>query len=110
MLAARATGAGEMRMMLRHVLPNIMPVLIVLATTAIGGIVLAEAALSFLGYGVPPPQPTWGGMLTGSAVQYMVDNSWMVVWPGLALALTVYSANMFGDALRDVLDPRLRGS
>ena len=109
-LAARATGAGEMRMMLRHVLPNIMPVLIVLATTAIGGIVLAEAALSFLGYGVPPPQPTWGGMLTGSAVQYMVDNSWMVFWPGLALALTVYSANMFGDALRDVLDPRLRGS
>ena len=108
--AARSVGAGGLRIMLKHILPNIMPVMIVLGTTAIGGIVLAEAALSFLGYGVPPPQPTWGAMLTGSAVQYMTDNPWMMIWPGLALALTVYSANMFGDALRDVLDPRLRGS
>jgi peptide/nickel transport system permease protein len=96
--------------MLRHILPNIMPILIVLATTALGGFVLAEAGLSFLGYGVPPPQPTWGGMLTGSAVQNMVANPWIVFWPGAVLAATVYSANMFGDALRDILDPRLRGS
>ena len=108
--SARAVGASEMRMMLRHILPNIMPILIVLATTALGGFVLAEAGLSFLGYGVPPPRPTWGGMLTGSATQNMINNPWIVVWPGLALAMTVYSANMFGDALRDVLDPRLRGS
>ncbi len=108
--AARSLGATDARLLLRHILPNIMPVLIVLATTALGGFVLAEAGLSFLGYGVPPPQPTWGGMLTGSAVQNMVANPWIVIWPGAVLAATVYSANMFGDALRDVLDPRLRGS
>lgn len=108
--AARSLGASELRLMLRHILPNIMPILIVLSTTALGGYILAEAGLSFLGYGVPPPTPTWGGMLAGSAVQYMVSNPSMVIFPGLVLALTVYSANMFGDALRDVLDPRLRGS
>ena len=108
--AAKSLGATELRMMLRHILPNIMPILIVLSTTALGGYILAEAGLSFLGYGVPPPTPTWGGMLAGSAVQYMVNNPSMVIFPGLVLALTVYSANMFGDALRDVLDPRLRGS
>jgi len=108
--AARSMGADDIRLMLRHILPNIMPILIVLATTALGGFVLAEAGLSFLGYGVPPPQPTWGGMLTGSAVQNMVANPWIVFWPGAVLAATVYSANMFGDALRDILDPRLRGS
>ena len=108
--AARSLGATEMRLMVRHILPNIMPILIVLASTGLGGYILAEAGLSFLGYGVPPPTPTWGGMLAGSAVQYMVNNPSMVIFPGLVLALTVYSANMFGDALRDVLDPRLRGS
>ena len=108
--AARSLGATETRLMLRHILPNIMPILIVLASTALGGYILAEAGLSFLGYGVPPPTPTWGGMLAGSATQYMVSNPSMVIFPGLVLALTVYSANMFGDALRDILDPRLRGT
>lgn len=108
--AARSLGATEIRLMLRHILPNIMPILIVLSSTGLGGYILAEAGLSFLGYGVPPPTPTWGGMLAGSAVQYMVSNPSMVIFPGLVLALTVYSANMFGDGLRDVLDPRLRGT
>lgn len=108
--AARSLGATEIRLMLRHILPNIMPILIVLSSTALGGYILTEAGLSFLGYGVPPPTPTWGGMLAGSAVQYMVNNPSMVIFPGVVLALTVYSANMFGDGLRDVLDPRLRGT
>lgn len=108
--AARSIGADDMRLMTRHILPNIMPILIVIGTVALGGFMLAEAGLSFLGYGVPPPRPTWGGMLSGSAIQYMLVNPWMVVWPGVVLAATVYSGNMFGDALRDVLDPRLRGS
>ncbi len=108
--AARSLGATELRLMLRHILPNIMPILIVLSSTALGGYILTEAGLSFLGYGVPPPTPTWGGMLAGSAVQYMVNNPSMVIFPGIVLALTVYSANMFGDGLRDVLDPRLRGT
>ena len=107
--AARATGASGMRVFFFHILPNVVPVLIVLATSALGSVILAEASLSFLGFGVPPPQPTWGGLLTGSAVNYMVENPWMVIWPGLAISLTVYGANMLGDALRDVLDPRLRG-
>ena len=110
MEAARAIGASPTRIFAFYVLPNIFPVVIILASVALGGVILAEASLSFLGFGVPPPQPTWGGLLTGTAVTYMTDNIWLAIWPGVALSLVVYSANMLGDALRDVLDPRLRGS
>ncbi|GAJ21039.1 unnamed protein product, partial [marine sediment metagenome] len=71
--------------------------------------ILTEASLSFLGFGIPPPAPSWGGMLSGPARSYMFKAPWMVIWPGVALAIVVYGVNMFGDAVRDLLDPRLRG-
>ena len=71
--------------------------------------ILAETSLSFLGFGIPPPAPSWGGMLSGSGSAYMFLAPWMVLWPGLALSIVVYGTNMFGDAVRDLLDPRLRG-
>ena len=107
---ARAIGATEFRVFFSHIIPNIVPILIILASATMGTVILAEASPSFLGFGVPPPQPTWGGLLTGTAANYMLRNPWLAVWPGVALSLTVYAANMLGDALRDVLDPRLRGS
>ena len=108
--AARAIGASEFRIFAFHIVPNIVPVLVILGSATLGGVILAEASLSFLGFGVPPPQPTWGGLLTGTAANYMLKNPWLAVWPGVALSLTVFSANMLGDTLRDALDPRLRGS
>ena len=107
--AAIAGGASTYRVLWRHIVPNVMAVLIILFTTRIPGIIMAEASLSFLGLGIPPPQPSWGGMLSGSARTYMVEAPWMGIWPGVALALLVYGTNMFGDAMRDLLDPRLRG-
>ncbi len=107
--AARSIGASNWRIMIKHVLPNIMPILIVSFSMGMGGAILAESSLSFLGYGIPPPAPSWGGMLSGPARSYMLQAPWMAIWPGLALALVVYGMNMFGDGLRDVLDPRLRG-
>jgi peptide/nickel transport system permease protein len=107
--AAVATGTKTSKILLRHVLPNIMPVIIVGFTLTVGSMILSEAMLSFLGYGVPPPTPTWGSMLQGSARHFMLQAPWMALWPGLALALVVYGINMFGDALRDLWDPRLRG-
>ncbi|MBN1188491.1 MAG: ABC transporter permease [Dehalococcoidales bacterium] len=107
--AAEASGTRTKNIILRHVLPNIMPVIIVGFTLTVGSMVLSEAMLSFLGYGVPPPTPTWGSMLQGSARRYMLQAPWMALWPGVALALAVYGINMFGDALRDLWDPRLRG-
>ena len=107
--AAEATGSRVSRILLSHIMPNIMPVIIIQFTLGVGRMILAEASLSFLGFGIPPPTPSWGGMLSGAGRQYMLQAPWMALWPGLALALTVYGINILGDALRDLWDPRLRG-
>ena len=108
--AARAIGCGHTRIIVRHLLPNVTATIIILATIGLGAVILAESALSFLGFGVPPPHPSWGGMLSGSGRTYMFRAPWMAIWPGVAISLAVFGFNMLGDALRDVLDPRLRGS
>jgi peptide/nickel transport system permease protein len=108
--AAQSLGAGTPRILWRHILPNVLPPVIVLFTTRVGAVILVEAGLSFLGLGVPPPAPTWGGMLSGSGRAYMYQGPWLALAPGLCLTIVVYSINMFGDALRDLLDPRMRGS
>jgi len=108
--AARAMGCGHLRILLRYIVPNVMATVIVLATIGLGGVILAEGGLSFLGFGVPPPYPSWGAMLSGSGRTYMYRAPWMAIWPGVAISLAVFGFNMLGDALRDVLDPRLRGS
>ena len=107
--AAVAIGCPTRRILTWHILPNIMAPIIILFTTRVPGVILTEAALSFLGFGIPPPTPSWGGMLSGTARSFMFLAPWMVIWPGLALATVVYGVNMFGDAVRDILDPRLRG-
>jgi peptide/nickel transport system permease protein len=107
--AARAIGGSNWRIMARHILPNIMPMIIVSFSMSMGGAILAESTLSFLGFGIPPPYPSWGGMLSGPARRYMFTAPWLALWPGLCLAIVVWGMNMFGDGLRDVLDPRLRG-
>jgi peptide/nickel transport system permease protein len=107
--AARATGATDLRIMLQHVLPNIASVIIVVATARFGSAILVESSLSFLGLGPPPPTPTWGAMLSGDAIYIMQTAWWLAVFPGLAITLVVLGFNLFGDALRDVWDPRLRG-
>jgi peptide/nickel transport system permease protein len=108
--AAQSIGASTGRVLWRHVLPNIMPPIIVLFTTRIGAVILIESGLSFLGLGVPPPAPTWGGLLSGSGRTYMFQGPWLALAPGLCLTIVVYATNVFGDALRDLLDPRMRGS
>jgi peptide/nickel transport system permease protein len=107
--AATAIGASHWRILMKHVLPNIMAIVIVSFSMGMGGAILAESTLSFLGFGIPPPYPSWGAMLSGNARRYMFDAPWMAIWPGVCLALVVYGMNMLGDGLRDVLDPRLRG-
>lgn len=107
--AARAGGAGDFRIIFRHVLPNIVPIIIITASVQIGAVILTESSLSFLGYGPPPPFPSWGRMLQESQTQ-MTQHPNLALFPGLAITIVVYSFNMFGDALRDILDPRLRGS
>jgi len=107
--SAVALGAPTGSILFRHILPNIMAPIIIQFTTRVPAIILTEASLSFLGYGIPPPAPSWGSMLSGSGRTYMFLNPWIVVWPGLALSVVVYGVNMFGDAVRDLLDPRLRG-
>ena len=108
--AARAIGAGNLRIMIKHITPQCVAPWIIIATSALGIAILTEASLSFLGLGVPPPTPSWGGMLSGSARDYFIIAPWMAIWPGLGLSLAVYGFNLFGDALRDALDPRLRGT
>ena len=109
-LAARAVGAGHWRIMLRHIVPNCMAVYIVIVTFHFGGAIIAEASLSFLGLGSPPDVPTWGGMLRGAAGTYIAVAPWLLVFPGLAIGIVVFAWNLLGDSLRDVLDPRLRGT
>jgi peptide/nickel transport system permease protein len=108
--AAHAIGAGHLRIVLLHVLPNVLATILILATIGLGQVILAEAALSFLGFGIPPPYPSWGGMLSGSGRSFMYHAPWMALFPAAAISLAVFGFNMLGDALRDVLDPRLRGS
>jgi peptide/nickel transport system permease protein len=107
--AAQCMGASRVRIAVRHLLPNIFPVVIVLGSLSFAFSILAESGLSFLGYGVPPPHPSWGGMLSGQARQFMYVQPWLGIFPGIALSLTVWSVNLIGDGLRDILDPRLRG-
>ena len=107
--AAEAIGNTRWRAFIRHVLPNIMPVIIIIFSMSIGGVILSLAALGFLGFGLPPATPDWGGMLSREGRQHMEVAPWLALWPGLALTITIYSLNMFGDAIRDLLDPRLRG-
>lgn len=108
--AARAIGASPSRIMVRHILPNIMAPIIILVSVALGNAILTESSLSFLGLGTPPPEPSWGNMLGSAGARDRLEVApWIAVWPGVAISIAVYAFNMLGDALRDVLDPRLRG-
>jgi peptide/nickel transport system permease protein len=106
--AAKAVGMSEMAIAFRHVLPNTIAPLIVLATAQLGSAILTEASLSFLGLGIPEPHPSWGRMLSESAAEYVRTAPWLVIFPGIAISLAVFGTNLLGDALRDILDPRQR--
>ncbi|HLZ72625.1 MAG TPA: ABC transporter permease [Dehalococcoidia bacterium] len=107
--AARATGASGARIVGRHLVPNVLPLTIVIATTLLGTAILAEASLSFLGLGITPPNPSWGADISAARNSFPI-NTWSALFPGIAISLTVLGFNLLGDALRDILDPRLRGS
>lgn len=107
--AAKSIGCKNSTILLRHILPNVAAPIIVLATLGLGNTILAEASLSFLGFGVPPPAPSWGRMLSGDGMNYMLKGPWLAIFPGLAISLGVFGFNMLGDALRDLLDPKLTG-
>lgn len=109
-LAARAIGAGDQRIILSHILPNTLPIVIITATAGVGAVILGEAALSFLGLGVAPGTPSWGQDLSGRNRLFMLSAPWVVLAPGIAISLVVLGFNLYGDALRDILDPRLRGT
>ena len=106
--AARACGFGHARIILRHMVPNVMAPFLIMLTAFVGQAILAEASLSYLGLGVQEPVPAWGLMLQGGAEEYASTAPWIAIFPGLAIMLTVFGINLFGDALRDVLDPKLR--
>ncbi len=106
--AARAIGMSEMRIAFLHVMPNTMAPFIVLTTAQLGSAILTEAALSFLGLGIPEPYPSWGRMLSESAAEYAQKAPWLVIFPGVVISLVVFATNLMGDAMRDLLDPRLR--
>ena len=108
-LAARATGSPIVSTLKRHVLPNIMPIIIISFSITIGGVIITEASVSFLGFGLPREIPSWGGLLSREGRRYMELAPHLALWPGFCLTIVVYSLNMFGDAMRDLLDPRLRG-
>ena len=107
--AAEAIGSSIWRTFIQHVLPNIMPLIIIIFSISIGGNILAAASLSFLGFGLPLSTPDWGGLLSREGRQFMEIAPWLALWPGLCLTIVVFCLNMFGDAVRDLLDPRLRG-
>ena len=107
--AAVSTGAKPLNIFMRHVLPNLSAPIMVLATTGFGIAILAEATLSFLGFGVPPDVISWGSMLSWEGRIYMETAPMLAIWPGLCLSFVVWNINMFGDAIRDLMDPRLRG-
>ena len=109
-LACRAVGAGDWRIIMRHMIPNCFALFIVIVTIHLGGAIIAEASLSFLGVGTPPNVPSWGGMLTGASASSVKLAPWVAMFPGLAIVVVVFAWNLLGDALRDVLDPRLRGT
>ena len=109
-LAARAIGAGDARIMALHIFPQCVAPWLIIATAGLGTAIISEASLSFLGLGVPPPEPSWGGMLSGRAREFYSVAPWLAIWPGVAISMAVYGFNLFGDAVRDVLDPRLRGT
>ena len=107
--AAQAVGSRTWQTVLRHVLPNVMPPIIIIFSITIGSVIITEASLSFLGFGLPLSVPSWGGLLSREGRRYMQVAPWLAMWPGIFLTVVVYGFNMFGDAVRDLLDPRLRG-
>lgn len=107
--AAKAIGCRTGRILLRHILPNVAAPMIILFTLSVGGAIMYEALMSFLGLGVPPPAPSWGGMVSDAGARYMYVAPHLAFWPGVFLAIAIYGINVLGDALRDLLDPRLRG-
>ncbi len=108
--AAKAIGASTPRILVRHIFPQVLPLIIIVASAAVAVAIIVEASLSFLGLGVQPPTPSWGNMLSGPGRAYLETAPWLVIGPGVAISITVLAYNLLGDALRDVLDPRLRGS
>ncbi len=107
--AAEAIGSSRWRTLVWHVVPNIVAPVIIVFSINIGAVIISEASLSFLGFGLPVEVPSWGGMLSREGREYMEQAPWLAFWPGIFLTVLVYSLNMFGDAIRDLLDPRLRG-
>lgn len=108
--AAQSIGCSKTRIIGRHLIPNVLAPLIIVCSAQLGAIILVEASLSFLGLGLPPPNPSWGGMLQSEGRDYMRVAPWLAIYPGLAITIAVLAFNVFGDALRDVLDPRLRSA